>query len=202
VACDPYDDVRGGTPQIASVTAADVGGGRGVPGTRDATTGAWTVDMNCANLCEVYNDKTTPDDNDLFGSEYTDLTEIIVWVTFDRQINGNAVQTALDDCTPAGGWLTAEPAAPSGESWFSCYAPSSAQPTEGGSAVLFTAATPAAGAHVTNWGDNFTAPPAGQMRFTGNVAGRDIDVTVNRIDPTPGSCDCTPYDDPPPPPAP
>jgi hypothetical protein len=188
VACDPYEDVKRGTPSLLSVTAADFGGGVGFTSTNVTPEGTATLDITCQDVCDLYGaDPTDPDADE--PADFTDLTEMAVFVTFDRQFDGNAVQTSVSDCEPTGGWLSVSPAPAAGEDWYSCYSPASPTPDEGGSIVVFSSAVPPPAAPplpqetVSGWSD-FTvlsAAPA-PIVITGSVAGRTLNVTVNRVD--------------------
>jgi hypothetical protein len=192
VACDPYDDEKTGTPNIASVTVADFDTLHGFSATQGAG-GAWTVNIDCAALTEAYcgpdfNDPEDPADG---PGVFTSLEALTLFVSMDRQFDGLTVQESLSSCAPAGSWLTVSTPAPTGTSWFSCYSPGSPTPGEGGSVVIFTSATPTAPATVDNW-EGFDVFPIGTTQVTGTVADRAIDVTVTTVDPT----TCAPCTDP------
>jgi hypothetical protein len=195
VGCDPYDDVKSGTPTFLSATAADLV--NGVAYGAAATGDTATIDITCAdvtaNFCPL--DPTDPDADQL--TDFTTLTDLAVFITFDRQIDGAAVQSTLDDCSPTAGWLSVTPAPAAGEAWYSCYSPSSPSPDEGGSVVVFTAAVPAVAvppapqATIAGWGDYSPLPAApAPIVVSGTVAGRAVSVTVNRVDVT--TCACPP----------
>jgi hypothetical protein len=188
VACDPYDDAKSGTPNLLSVTAADFGGGAGFSTTGDTDSvsadGTATLDITCADICEAFHvDPADGADSD-DPSDFTDLTELAIFVTFDRQFDGDAVQSTLSNCSPTGGWLTVTPTAAAGEGWYSCYSPSSGSPDEGGSVVVFNGGAPVGeDSTIAGW-DEFeplAAAPA-PIVLTGTVAGRTLNVTVNRVD--------------------
>jgi len=182
VACDPYSsyEFKSGTPAIKTVSLLSHGSGLGFSGT--ASGAAWTMDVGCAALCAVVGSGTDPltyFDPDV---ESAPMTNVVLFVTFDRQIDGAAVQTALDDCTPTGDWLgVAGPALAAGDVWQSCYSPGSATDVEGGSAVVFANAGAADG-----WGGSGElADPAvnpADYVFTGTVAGATVNVTLHRED--------------------
>jgi hypothetical protein len=114
----------------------------------------------------------------------------VLFVSFNKQLNGFSIQTAVDDCQPAGGWLTVSPGAPAGESWWSCYNPSSPTPAEGGQVVIFRSA----GAAVASWDDPSFVEGDGDVvtsyAVSGTIKDRDgqdaaIDVRLD-VTPNPG----------------
>jgi hypothetical protein len=187
VACDPYGnyDFKSGTPTIKTVSVADYDSGFGFTGT--ATGAAWTVDLSCSAVCDQIAANNGTATGEAPG-DYTGLSNIVVFVTFDRQIDGGAVQTAVDDCAPAGDWLTVTGSTlGAGEAWYSCYAPSSPTNVEGGSAVLFVNTGDASGwSAFTSLADPATDP---SIHLTGTAAGASVDVTVDRVD-TAGCAAC------------
>jgi hypothetical protein len=172
VACDPYDDEEGGTPNIVTAGAANI------PDGVDAVVGAaagdaWTVaDVPCGG---VVDDDDVVQNPGAFDNSY-------FYVTFDRQIDGSLVQTGVDDCTPVAGSLTITPAPASGLSWYTCYSPSSGSPNEGGSIVIYQAAEGGS----SGWGE-FEYLPQATYTVVGEVAGRAINLTV-----TPDAATCAP----------
>lgn len=177
VACDPYSKVPGGAASVAVVSATS--GSRdadGVPVDATAAGGVYTIEA--ASTC-------TPPSGATPFSVGADQSLVFVW--FDRQIDGATVQTSLTDCTPVGSWLTASPAAPAGSSWYSCYYPTSPAPYLGGAIVMFQA--PEGG--VGGWG-GFTAVPADNDAYTTFSLSGSLLTTyaVDRIDvhvaPNPG----------------
>jgi len=184
VACDPYSDYsfKSGTPNIKTVSLLSHGSGLGFSGA--ASGSDWTMDVGCAAICAAIGSGQDPIADGYFDPdvESAPMTNVVLFVTFDRQIDGAAVQTALDDCTPAGDWLAvAGPALAVGDIWQSCYSPSSPTDVEGGSAVLFANTGAAAG-----WGlSGELADPAVDPTdyvFTGTLAGATVNVTLHRED--------------------
>jgi hypothetical protein len=186
VACDPYEGAKT-AKSIIAVTVVDfpLGDGFSAPYSATQTAGAWAVTMTCADLCTLYNDTTVATDG---PGDYTDLSNLAVFVTFDGQLNGDLVQTAVDDCTPNGGWLTPSPAAGTGGAWYSCYTPSSPASYEGGSAVLFVDGIPPVDEPIGGWGNvsgfdpGATIPGTGAITLNGTLSGIGVDVTINRVD--------------------
>lgn len=114
VACDPYDDAgkRGDTVIAVTGVAVDPAAGA-IPFEGTAAGAAWNVPgVDC----------TVPN---------------FVQITYNGLLNGAAIQTSPDDCTPAAGWLTVTPAAPAGSAWYACYMPSSPSQNEGASVVVY-----------------------------------------------------------------
>lgn len=167
VACDPYEDVASGTPNIVGAGAANVVDGvDAVEGT--AAGDAWTVaGVPCGNVTDSHDVVLNPG---AFDNSY-------FYVTLDRQIDGGLVQTSVTDCTPVAGSIAVTPAPAAGNAWYACYTPSSGSPNQGGSIMVYQAA--AGGSE--GWAD-FTYLPSATYQITGTVAGRAINVTV-----TPGT---------------
>jgi hypothetical protein len=168
IACDPYDDVSGGTPNVVAAGAANViDGVDAVEGT--GASNVWTVaGVPCGGITDAANVVQNPNQ---FDNSY-------FYVTFDRQIDGALVQSSVTDCTPAtGSTLTITPAPSGGNIWYTCYTPSSGTSAEGGSIVVYQA--PPGGSE--GWAD-FTYLPSATYHIAGTVAGQTIDVTV-----TPGA---------------
>lgn len=170
VACDPYDDVKGGTPNVVGVGAANtIDGMEPVEGTAAAT--GWTVaGATCGSV----------EDDDHAIVNPGALDQSYFYITLDRQIDGALVQSALDNCTPVAGTLTVTPAPAAGNAWYTCYSPASPSPDQGGSIVVYQAAEGGS----TGWAD-FEYLPAATYAITGTVAGQAINVTVT---PDPVSC--------------
>lgn len=181
VACDPYGsyDFKTGTPNIQTVAMLSHGSGLGFSGT--VSSGAWTVDAGCAAVCAQIGSGENPLDYFDPGLEAAPMSNVVMFVVFDRQIDGAAVQTALDDCTPSSDWLNVSGATlAAGDVWQSCYSPGSPTDVEGGSAVLFVNAGATDGwAGSADLPDPTTAP---DVVFTGTVAGATINVTLHRED--------------------
>lgn len=175
--CDPFNSEVGGTPTVISVVASDAG----TPFEAVAAGSTWTVTMPSA--CD-----------DATGQVAGDVP--IIFVKFNKLLDGFKVQTSPATCEPAGGWLEAAPPAPTGEAWYSCYNPSSPTAAEGASVVIYRApATPAS----NGWAQasSATLPASGTAITTnaitaaGNVADKGgataaIDVSV-RYEPNPGT---------------
>jgi hypothetical protein len=172
VACDPYDDVKGGTPNVVGVGAANtLDGMDAVEGT--AAAAGWTVaGATCGGV-------TDADDNVVNAGAFD---QSYFYITLDRQIDGALVQTSVTDCTPVAGTLTIDPAPAAGNSWYTCYSPASPSPDQGGSIVVYQAA--AGGSD--GWHD-FEYLPAATYTIVGTVAGQSINVTV-----TPDAVSCAP----------
>jgi hypothetical protein len=175
VACDPYVGEPGGTPTVTSAFASIAGAP--VDGTVPTAAGAVTIDA-------------IP--SDCIGGPGPPPYAALVFVKFNKLLDGASIQTAPDNCTPAAGALTTATPALAGGSYYICYNPSSPTPTEGASVVIFWAQTPAAGT-VSGWdvADLLPADAAAvtTYHFAGSVKDKGgtavaFDITAN-VDPNP-----------------
>jgi hypothetical protein len=157
--CDPYEDEKGGAPTVLGVTLAEGTHSHPIAGT--AAGAAWTV---------------AGDENE----------QNVVFIATNKLLDAASIQTAQNDCTPAGNWLTvtgpALTCAAGTPTWYSCYVPSSPSPAEGASIVLFQACEPITSD--VGWSD-VAEPlaPASTYRLSGTIKDRSgadlpIDVTV------------------------
>jgi hypothetical protein len=165
-ACDPYPGVAGGAARIVDAGVTNHATWHQGTATGTPPTVAWS-----AVAC------TTPT-----GA----LEAPFITVVFNRQLDGAGIQTGVDDCTPANGWLTVTPPAPAGSTWYSCYSPSAPDKTLGGSVVIYlgpaavaATATTAAVPPSSSWSDaeDLAQPPP--YHLTGVVEGESLDVTVS-----------------------
>jgi hypothetical protein len=163
VACDPYDDVKTGTPEIITVIAANsIDGVDPVLGTSGDA--GWTVTgATCGGVLDDADAVVNPG---AFDQSY-------FVIVFDRQVDGALIQSDPVDCTPAPTSVTITPAPATGNAWYTCYNPSAGTGDWGGSIVVYQAAEGGS----NGWGD-FEYLPSDTYTITGNVAGRQIDVTV------------------------
>jgi hypothetical protein len=174
-ACDPFNSEPGGTPHVISAFATM--GGAPVDGSAPTAAGVVTID-NIPSFCAAPAVVTDP---------------ALVFVKFNKLLDGASIQTAPDNCAPATSWLTAS-ATPAGGSWYTCYNPSAPRPEEGASVVIFWAPTPVSGT-ISGWDVADVLPASNTVvssyRFTGSVKDKGgtsapIDVTAN-VDPNPGA---------------
>jgi len=180
IACDPFQDAKGGAPAI---NAAMVSGAGIDPVEGTAANGAWTING------------VTPSDT------ANDEGRVII-VVANQLLDGASIElepsdpvTATGGCVPAGstagdpnGWLTVTaPAAHPADDiandarWYTCYYPSSATATDGGSVYIYWAAA-APSASVFPF--EISELVAGTYRFQGEIRVDEggtlpIDVTVN-----------------------
>lgn len=138
-ACDPYEGENTGTPSIAAVFATDGNpdGASFTEGAFNSTTSQWEI-LDIPSTCHP--DTTAPitaPTGSILADQYA------IFVTANKLLSGPSIEQApAGSCLPAltgtGGteWLTATPT-PLGQSWFSCYFPSSPSPDLGGSVVMF-----------------------------------------------------------------
>lgn len=128
--CDPYADENKGPPSIAIVFATDGNpdGAVFVDGTGTGST--WTI-ANIPSTC--FPDPATPSTGAVLADMYA------IFVTANKLLSGPSIETSPGSCVPTGSWLTASPT-PLGDTWFSCYFPSSPTADLGGSVVIFKAA--------------------------------------------------------------
>ena len=196
VACDPYGSYsfKSGAPAIKTVSLLSYGYGLGFTGA--ASGSAWTMDVGCAAVCAQIGSGNDPVDfYDPTVDTVAPMSWVVLFVTFDRQVDGANVQKAVDDCSPAGDWLTVSgtgSALGAGDGYYSCYSPASPADYEGGSVVLFAnTGTPGTDA-VSGWSGSISLPDpvtAPDINFAGTVAGTAIDVTLHREDLTAcGAC--------------
>ncbi|HZY02273.1 MAG TPA: hypothetical protein VFF02_02145, partial [Anaeromyxobacteraceae bacterium] len=138
-ACDPYQGENTGTPSIAAVFATDGNpdGASFTEGAFNSTSSRWEI-LDIPSTCHP--DTTAPITAPA-GSILAD--QYAIFVTANKLLSGPSIEQApagscLPALTGAGGteWLTATPT-PVGQSWFSCYFPSSPSPDLGGSVVMF-----------------------------------------------------------------
>lgn len=177
--CDPYAKVDTGTPVVIG---AIVSQGCGVDGCAvanegtESPAGVWTVSnvpSDCTPAPTIINDMTG-----------------VIFVKFNKLLDGFSVQTDVDDCTPFNGWLTVTPAAPVGQQWYSCYDPSSPSPDEGATVAIFRApASPLAEGWSVAGPIGASATAVTSYRVTGSVSDKQgnpvlIDVTAE-VDPNP-----------------
>ena len=160
VACDPYDDAKGGTPQVRSIFASSQGDL--VEATPAATAGAWIIE-DAGSFCRAATTGTNP------LPEVVTATQPLIFVALDRQMDPTAVQSSVDDCTPTGGWLTGTPA-PADMTWYACYSPASPTPAEGASIVLFLAPTPTDNDTPADPSDDILAPSGWDAAFESATA--------------------------------
>lgn len=178
VACDPYDDVKGGTPNVIGAGAANTFDGLDPVEAVQAATG-WTVaGVGCGGAVDPHGPGAA--DDEVLNPGLLDLSYF--YITLDRQIDGALVQTSVTDCTPVAGSLTISPAPAAGSSWYTCYSPASPSPDQGGSIVVYQGA--AGGSD--GWHDFEYLPPQ-TYTVVGTVAGQSINVTV-----TPDAASCAP----------
>lgn len=172
--CDPYDDEDTSQPRIVRVQTSNGYEILEFTAGEEVAPGQWRI--NAPSACDA---------GDVIA------TQPQIWINLSNTLNGDTVQTAIDDCTPAGDWLTAT-AAGAGEAWYSCYSPGGATDADRASIVLFLA--PAGG--TSGWYPDEIISQAGSADnptayvLTGTVKdkqGRDIpvDLTVNVL-PNPG----------------
>jgi hypothetical protein len=138
-ACDPYEGENTGTPSIAAVFATDGNpdGASFTEGAFNSTLSRWEI-LDIPSTCHP--DPTAPITAPA-GSILAD--QYAIFATANKLLSGPSIEQApAGSCLPAltgtGGtpWLTATPT-PVGQSWFSCYFPSSPSPNLGGSVVMF-----------------------------------------------------------------
>jgi hypothetical protein len=177
-ACDPYDDENTGTPQVLSVFASN--SGEAFEGTGDLQNGFTVV---TPSTC-------TPADG--ADPEETVADASVIYVKFNKLLDGASIQATPASCVPANNWLTdattstvADPTV----DWFSCYNPSSPTSSEGASVIIYPGADVTGGVAGEGW---FTgALPANTSEaivytLTGTIADKqgnqiplDITFTVN-----------------------
>jgi len=166
-ACDPFNDESGGTPTINSVVVT----GRGYGPVEGAdVAGTWTItDVTAATV---------------------GASGRLVVVTANQLLDPASIEqapwnvaTGETGCDPAGGWLTVGgtgAAALTGGQWYTCYYPSSATATDGGSVFIYYSATEpgtATAAQPIRAGNVVT----GTYTFTGTVktkGGADLPISV------------------------
>jgi hypothetical protein len=205
VACDPYPSAVGGDPQVLTVVAAsffdpDSGAAPASPpeaalfGTPQALTigtvpyvdpATYPVDDPAtADVCETmtaWEAETTRTTRPADGD-----SQFLLFVRLNKLMDGTSIQTAVDDCTPAGNWLTVTetgtpPACDTGTpKWFSCYQPSSPSANEGASVVIYRACS----ATSSGWGDAVPLQNGATFTFSGSIKDKagtvlPIAVTMN-----------------------
>jgi hypothetical protein len=162
-ACDPYEDENRDPPRILhAFTSNAVGATEGTE-----AGGAWTI-AGVPGGCAV------PDDN-----------QPVVWVTFNKLLNGATIQTDPTSCVPAGNWLAVTPAAGAGNAWYTCYSPGSPTESDGGSVVIYQG--PAAGSD--GWADA-VALPAGTYTFAGTVQDKQGNAAPINVTMTSAAANC------------
>lgn len=125
-ACDPYDDERGGTPEILSVFGSV--GDDFVDAEGDATTG-YTITTPSACV---------PADAEEGTEQHVDPLMPVIFVKFNKLLDGASIQATPESCAPANDWLSvARNGAPDTGDWFSCYNPSSPTASESASITLY-----------------------------------------------------------------
>jgi hypothetical protein len=191
--CDPYAKVDTGTPVVIGAMVSQTCSVDGCAVAYEAPAAPvppatlWTIPAVASDCTPAtVGPPATPIINDMTG---------VIFVKFNKLLDGFSVQTDVDDCTPAGDWLTVTPAAPAGQQWYSCYDPSSPSPNEGASVAIFRAATPTAPATISGWGDvtvpvEASATDATPYHVQGTVFDKQgnavlIDVTAE-VNPNPG----------------
>ncbi len=130
-ACDPYASENKDAPYIAAVFATDgdaTNGAFAVDGTGSGST--WTI-ADIPSTC--FPDPATPSTGTVLADAYA------IFVTANKLLSGASIETTAGSCIPAGNWLTAT-TPPTGQSWFTCYYPSSPSVDLGGSVVIFKTA--------------------------------------------------------------
>lgn len=171
-ACDPYSSQNKAAPVVVMVTTSDPTTGSNTAGTESG--GVWTV-TDVPSSCAA-------------GVVTSD--EPVLFVTSNQLLDGASIQAGVTDCTPAGAWLAATPAAPAGTAWYSCFQPGSPSPDLGSAVTLFQAAS----GGVSGW-DVAAYPLANNdavtaYTFNGNVRdwqGQSMAVHVNvNVAPNPG----------------
>ncbi len=134
-ACDPYASENTGPPSIAAVFATD-GNPDGAAFTEGTGSGStWTI----AGIPSTCHPLATAPISAPTGTVLAD--QYAIFVTADKALSGPSIENPPQSCIPAGTprWLTASPT-PGGQSWFSCYTPSSPSVNLGGSVVIFKTA--------------------------------------------------------------
>lgn len=129
-ACDPYASENTGAPYIAAVFATDGNpdGATYTDGTGSGST--WTI-ADIPSTC--YPDPATPSTGTVLADQYA------IFVTANKVLSGPSIETTPGSCDPTNAWLTAT-TPPAGQSWFTCYYPSSPSVNLGGSVVIFKTA--------------------------------------------------------------
>lgn len=160
IACDPYEDEKGGTPAVTGVVLSDG---------------------------ETPTEVTAPDSSGTWAVTGEDSAQNVVFVITNRLLSGSSIQTTPADCTPANNWLTVTTTAPEitceagTPAWYTCYLPSSPVPSQGGTVAIFRACeAPSAS---DGWFGLGQLAPSSTYRFTGSIqdsggTALPIDVTV------------------------
>jgi hypothetical protein len=203
VACDPYPSARGGDPQVLTAVAAsffdpDAGAAPAKPpeaalfappaippepqqppvltiGTVpfDDPANYPADDAATADVCETmaaWEAETTRSTRPADGD-----SQFLLFVRLNKLMDGTSIQTAVDDCTPAGppptGWLTVTetgtpPACATGTpKWFTCYQPSSPSANEGASVVIYRSCA----ATSAGWEDAVPLQNGATFTFSGSI---------------------------------
>jgi hypothetical protein len=152
-ACDPYDDERGGQPEILSVIASG-GDSDGAAEFFDAAlneaSGAYEVTATSTCTPAVPDDPATTEDDS--EPEATIADASIIYVKMNKLLDGASIQATPESCAPANGWITAtKNGAPDTENWFSCYSPATATDAEGSSIVLYRGLDVTTGSSGDGW---------------------------------------------------
>lgn len=152
-ACDPYDDERGGEPEILSVVASG-GDSDGAAEFFDAalneTSGAYEVTATSTCTPAVPDDpETTEDDSE---PEATIADASVIYVKMNKLLDGASIQATPESCEPANGWITAtKNGIDDTANWFSCYSPATATDAEGASIVLYRGVDVTTGSSGDGW---------------------------------------------------
>jgi hypothetical protein len=189
-ACDPYDDENTGAPDVLSVFASNAD--EAFEGTGDLENGFSVV---APSTC------TPVDPEDPTSEEETVADAPVVYVKFNKLLDGASIQETPASCAPKNEWLTVvttSTAADPAVEWFSCYNPSSPTSSEGASVIIYPGADVTGGAEGEGW---FTGGlPASKSEaivytLTGTVADKQgnqipLDITFT-INPDAGPVDVT-----------
>jgi hypothetical protein len=194
--CDPFQEAVKGPPAVMSAGFTSVQDGTGydglptAPGVVPVVDNPTPVPSTCMSPGVIYaGDKagTSPPTG-------------LIFVKFNKLLDGYSIQTSPTDCMPAAALslaVTSSKATPAGEQWYACYDPQAPSPTEGGSVIIFLGDSPVAPATAgpTGWDGALSIPADGDLITTLHATGTvhdqsgtaaSFDVTVD-VMPDPGT---------------
>lgn len=112
-ACDPFDEEKGGTPEVLTVIATSVDG---------------------TDAVGVVEDTTAADGWTLAG---VPAGPTVFIVKTNKLLDGFSIQTSASSCVPATGLSLTVNTVVNPAGWFACYQPGSGTATEGSSLVVY-----------------------------------------------------------------
>jgi hypothetical protein len=132
---EPWPGENKTSPQIARVIAMDPASLGGFDPTGsvqvNAPDAAGVWQLSGMNYVIPGDPTATPPEPD------TPAQASLIVVQANKLLDGASIQVSPTDCTPVPGALTITPAPPAGNTWYTCYNPTSPNTDQGGSVMIY-----------------------------------------------------------------